>query len=177
MTNEQIDYPLCGKWVGRYMNGEWYGEGKWFEEGKWMGHGIFQGGMLNGTWKGEGKWEPLGKSDGNWNGSGEMTSPLPFPSNVAMILIAIVGLISNIAQQILGLIGWGTYIVNIVVIFTLLVMLAHAVRKEALKGKWSGTGFWNDDGEFRILKMTADWNIGPHNGTLSGEMKNTKPKY
>jgi len=76
MTNEQIDYPLCGKWVGRYMKGEWYGEGKWFEEGKWTGLGIFQGGMLNGTWKGEGKWEPLGKSDGNWKGSLNVQRPV-----------------------------------------------------------------------------------------------------
>jgi len=177
--NPKSKVGKSGDWKAGTMGGEWKGIGTWYEDGKWKGQGRWQGGGLSGIWKGNGKWKSVTKNSGEWEGKGELTSNMSLPSPEGMLLITAIGVLANILNVILGLVinslGWSTLIISIVALGALLLVAGSYLNNSTCKGSWKATGTWYDKGEFRILILEGPWKLGAIEGTLSGDMEDTKP--
>ena len=176
ILNEKMEKE-CGKWDGDLMGGKWEGSGNWSLADKtWAGGGTWEGEpkILWGYWNGSGTW----KDSGNWQAKGELFSNVKFPPGMeAMVFItaasvtAVFSMLSYFVAQFGDIISVGIGLVT----FTI-ALGVYWFTKSTTDGKWEATGTWEDIGDFRILKLHGKLKLGPHNCTLDGVMKDTKPK-
>ena len=172
---DQKDYREVsggGDWKGSLIEGKWNASIKWYK-GTWSGGGKWRGKVIKGTWDvGKGDWKSSGNGSGKWNGKGKLKSDASGPK-YAVIVIIVIGFISNIVSaalgSVVGVIGWITTVISVVVIIIFLVHLAGKNKK--LEGEWEVDGTWREEEGLLILSMHGTGELGGYKFHMDGKMR------